>query len=172
MSEPEEVLLDALHDTNQVLQQIKRDIQGSVVNPLLLQLAGDWFDRVARIGKTVVDGDLSRKLHERVGVQAQDLASRLTALLAAVVEASPLPAAQKLALWESRFDGLRRVADGLAPSRMLGGATADFTAALQVAAAREDAVAEGVAWDDDSSESPDDVESPLLFPSYGNGLVS
>jgi hypothetical protein len=73
--EPEELLLDALHDTNQVLQQIKADLHDGSVNPILLQLAGDWLDRLGRLAKVITDGDLSRKLYERVGVQAQDLAS-------------------------------------------------------------------------------------------------
>jgi hypothetical protein len=112
--------LDALHDVNQVLQQLKADLHGGSVNPVLLQLAGEWLDRLGHLGKVVTDGDLSRKLYERVGVQAQDLASQLTAMLAAIVEASPLSAGQKWVLWESRFEGLRLVRDGARPSRMLG----------------------------------------------------
>jgi hypothetical protein len=65
--EPEELLLDALHDVNQVLQQIKADLRGGSVNPILLPLAGDWLDRLSRLGKIAVDSDLSRKLHERLG---------------------------------------------------------------------------------------------------------
>ena len=65
-------------------------------------------------------------------------------------------------MWESRFDGLRLVGDGLAPSRMLGDETVRFTAELQVAAAREKALAEGLPWGDSELDS-DDVESPLLF---------
>jgi hypothetical protein len=148
------------------------------VNPILLALAGEWLDRLGRLGKVVTDGDLSRKLYDRVGVQAQDLASQLTAMLAAIVEASPLTSEQKLALWQSRFDGLQAVADGRAPARMLGDATTRFTDGLMEAAAKEQAVAHGVMWGEDSSESDeeldeelDEVGSLVLFPSGGgNGF--
>jgi hypothetical protein len=102
--EPEELLLDALHDVNQVLQQIKADLPGGSVNPILLPLAGDWLDRLSRLGKIAVD--LSRKLHERLGWLAEDRVATLWGHLAAIVEASPLSAQQRLTLWESRFDGL------------------------------------------------------------------
>jgi hypothetical protein len=174
--EPEEILLDALHDTNQVLQQIKADIQGSYVNPILLQLAGDWFDRVARIGKAVTDGDLSERLHRRVGWLAEDRAAQLTALLASIVEHAPLSAQQRLAVWESRFDGLQAVADGRAPARMLGDSTTRFTDGLLEAAAVERAVAERITWAEPEPEPDSDSggESgvPHLFavPADGNGL--
>jgi hypothetical protein len=116
--EPEELLLDALHDVNQVLQQIKADLPGGSVNPILLPLAGDWLDRLSRLGKIAVD--LSRKLHERLGWLAEDRVATLWGHLAAIVEASPLSAQQRLTLWESRFDGLRAVADGRAPFRLPG----------------------------------------------------
>jgi hypothetical protein len=87
--EPKEILIDVLADTNTMLQGIKDQMRSNVVNP-------QWFDPVARIAKVVTDGDLSTKLHNRLGWMAQDLASQLTALLAAVVEASPLTAQQKL----------------------------------------------------------------------------
>ena len=57
--EPEELLLAAMHDVNSVLQQIKHDLSDGSVNPILLELAGDWLDRLARIGKVVIDGDLT-----------------------------------------------------------------------------------------------------------------
>jgi hypothetical protein len=167
--EPEELLLAALHDVNQVLQQIKADLHGGSVNPILLQLAGDWLDRLARIGKVVTDGDLSRKLYERVGVQAQDLASQLTAMLAAILQAAPLTAQQRLAVWESRFDGLQSVADGRAPSRMLGDATVRFTDELKVAAAREQALAEGLPWDELKPDPDSDGADTPLVVSGANG---
>jgi hypothetical protein len=127
---------------------------------------------VARIAKVVVDGDLSRKLNDRIGWAAQDRAAMCTALLAAIVEASPLSAQQRLAVWESRFDGLQMVADGRAPARMLGDATAGFTERLQVAAAEEKAVAEGVPWGDSEPDLDADSDRvPLLFAidDSGNG---
>jgi hypothetical protein len=63
--EPEELLLDALHDTNQVLARIKADLHEGVVNPILLDLAGDWIDRLGRLGKIITDGDLATKLHQQ-----------------------------------------------------------------------------------------------------------
>ena len=85
-----------------------------------------------------------------------------------------MTAQQRLAVWESRFDGLRRVADGQAPSRMLGSLTAQFTERLQVEAAREKAVADGIVWDDSESDSDsdsDEVGSLVLFPSNnGDGV--
>jgi hypothetical protein len=157
--EPEEILIDVLADTNTMLQGIKDQMRSNVVNPHLLGVCGEWFDRVARIAKVVTDGDLSTKLHNRLGWMAQDLASQLTALLAAVVEASPLTAQQKLALWQSRFDGLQLVADGRAPARMLGDATADFTGSLQVAAAAEKALADGIVWPESESDVDDESGS-------------
>jgi hypothetical protein len=134
--EPEELLLAAMHDVNQVLQQVKGDLSDGSVNPILLQLAGDWLDRLARIGKVVVDGDLATKLHERLGWMAADRGTQLTAVLAAVLQRAPLTATQRLAVWESRFDGVQAIRDdGELPLRMSGDATADFTEALQTAAA-------------------------------------
>jgi hypothetical protein len=166
--EPEELLLDALHDTDQVLRQIKNELHDGSINPILLQLAGEWLDRLGRLGKIVTDGEMADKLERRIGWIAQDRAAQLTGLLAAIVRAAPLSAGQKLALWESRFDGLRLIADGQAPVRMLDDATVRFTDELQVAAAREKALAEGLLWGDSKPDS-DDVESPLLF---GDGEVA
>jgi hypothetical protein len=115
--QPEELILDALHDVNGVLQQIKADLHGGSVNPILLEVAGQWIDRLGRLGKVALDGDLSERLERRVGWVAKDRAAVCWALLAAIVEASPLTAAQRLAVWESRFDGLRAVDDGRAPAR-------------------------------------------------------
>jgi hypothetical protein len=157
--EPEELLLDALHDVNQVLQQIKRDPSGGSVNPILLQLAGHWLDRLARIGKVVVDGDLSQKLHTRLGWLAEDRAATVTAYLAAVVEASPLTAQQKLAVWQSRFDGLQRIADRAAPSRMLNDATVRFTAELQVAARVEEFGRDAPDFDGDDEPADTDIDT-------------
>jgi hypothetical protein len=175
--EPEEVLLDALHDTNVTLQAIKAELHGGSVNPILLQVAGDWLDRVARISKIIVDGAVAERLERRVGWIAQDRAATCWAMLAAIVEASPLTAAQKLTLWQSRFDGLRAVDDGRAPARLSGDALHRFSDSLVEAAAAERAVAEGVRWGD-SSESDSDIGEPdsehsdsvsgelVLFPSY------
>jgi hypothetical protein len=126
---------------NRILQQIKSELHGNVVSPALLQGAGEWFDRTARVAKTVIDGDLSQKLHARIGWLAVDRAATCWALLAAIVEASPLSAAQRLQMWESRFDGIRAVQDGSAPSRLHGDALHRFTDSLIEAAAREQAVA-------------------------------
>ena len=155
--EPEEVLADLLDDVTRILEQIKSELHGNVVSPALLAVAGEWFDRVARVAKILTDGDLPTRLHERLGWLAADRASQLTALLAAIVEAAPLTAQQRLAVWESRFDGLQAVADGRAPARMLGDQTADFTEALQTAAAVERAAAEGFAWSDPEPDSGDVV---------------
>lgn len=113
--EPEEVLLDVLADTNAMLQAIKNEMRDNLVNPVLLQLAGEWFDRVARIAKVVTDGDLSQKLHARIGWLAEDRAATVWGHLAAIVEASPLSARQKLTLWESVADGLQLIGDERAP---------------------------------------------------------
>jgi hypothetical protein len=169
--EPEEILLDALHDTNATLQAIKAELSAGLVNPILLQLAGDWIDRVGRLGKIIVDGDLSTKLHTRLGWLAEDRAATVWGHLAAVVEASPLSAQQRLVVWESRFDGLRRVADGLAPFRLSGHQVHRFTDTLIAAAAVERAAAEG--WlepEPDVDADSGDVGAPLLFP--GNGSVA
>jgi hypothetical protein len=169
--EPEEILLDALHDTNVTLQAIKAELHAGLVNPVLLQLAGDWLDRVARIGKVVVDGDLSRKLHERLGWLGQDRAAVVWAALAAITEASPLSARDKWRLWESRFDGLEAIRDGRAPFRLSGDALHRFGDGFMEAAAREEALAEGFPWGDSEpdldSDSGDRV--PYLFAVDGSG---
>jgi hypothetical protein len=165
--EPEQLLLDALHDTNMVLTRIKADLSDGLVNPILLDLAGDWLDRLGRLGKIIVDGDLVERLERRIGVKAQDIGSQLNGCLAAIVEYSPLSAADKLRLWESRWDGLEAVRDGRAPMRMLGDATVRFTDELMRAAAREEALAEEFSWDDPEPESDSDAGEPLLFSANG-----
>ena len=72
---------------------------------------------MARIGKTVTDGDLATKLHQRLGWLAEDRVATVFAFLAAIVEASPLSAAQRLQVWEAPYDGLKRIADGQHPFR-------------------------------------------------------
>ena len=75
-----------------------------------------------------------------------------------------MTATQRLAVWQSRFDGLQMIADGRAPLRMLGDATVRFTAGLQVAAAREEALAEGITWaDSDPDPESDSDDVPLRF---------
>lgn len=169
--EPEELLLDGLHDVNQVLQQLKADLHGGSVNPILLQLAGEWLDRLARIGKVVTDGDLPRRLQERVGAQARDVAAELTACLAAILQFAPLTAQQRLAVWQSRFDGLQAIRDERFPVRLSGDAVHRFTAELQRAAAREQAIAEGLPWDELKPDlDADEADTPLVFSgSDGNG---
>jgi hypothetical protein len=169
--EPEEILLDALHDTNVTLQAIKAELRGGSVNPVLLQVAGDWFDRVARIGKTVVDGQLSERLEKRVGWIAADRAQQMWALLAAVVEASALTASQRLTLWESRFEGIRAVQDGRAPARLAGDELHRFGDSLIEAAAAEKSLADGVMpWAGEDSESGSEAdESGVLVPLFPDG---
>jgi hypothetical protein len=173
--EAEEVLVDLLDDVTRILAQIKSELHGNVVSPALLAVAGEWFDRTARVAKVITDGDLSEKLERRVGARARDLGAELTGLLAAVVSFSPLSAAQKLTLWESRFDGLQAVADERAPFRLSGDGVRRFTAELRVAAAEERAAAEGpMVWPDipesDVDADSDDVGSPLLFSVNGEGV--
>ena len=177
MREPEEILVDALHDTNATLQAIKAELSAGLVNPILLQLAGDWIDRVGRLGKVIVDSDLTTKLHARLGWLAEDRAATVWGHLAAVVEASPLTAGQKVALWQARFDGLRAIADGRAPFRLSGDELHRFGDGLLEAAAREQAAvqaaADGVVWDDSGPDSDSDGEvgSLVLFPSSdGDGF--
>jgi hypothetical protein len=170
MAEPEEVLLAALHDTNATLQAIKAQLcelgtNTRAPNPALLELIGDWLDRVTRIGKVVMDGDLAEKLHRRLGWLAQDRAATVWGHLAAIVEASPLSAQQKSELWQARFDGLEMIGDGRAPFRLSGDALHRFGDGLLEAAALEKAAAEGLPWSDDS-ELDVDTDSdrvPFLF---------
>jgi hypothetical protein len=91
----------------------------------------------------------------------------VTGALASIVEASPLSAQQKLAPCESRFDGLRRVAEGQAPFRLSGMRFTVSRMRCGVASAEERA-AEGITWGDSESNS-DDVQRPVLF---GNGSVA
>ena len=173
--EPEELLIDLLDDVNRILQQIKSELHGNVVSPALLQAAGEWFDRTARVAKTVIDGDLSQKLHARIGWLAADRAATCWALLAAIVEASPLSAAQRLQLWESRFDGIRAVQDGSAPARLSGDALHRFADGLLEAAAAERVLADGVMpWDGEDSPATDDLAEGGSEPDVGRraGVVS
>jgi hypothetical protein len=176
--EPEELLIDLLDDVNRILQQIKSELHGNVVSPALLQAAGEWFDRTARVAKTVIDGDLSQRLHARMGWLAADRAATCWALLAAIVAESPLSAQQRLQLWESRFEGIRAVQDGSAPSRLQGDALHRFSDSLLEAAAVERAVADGVMpWDEADTEPEFEAESDVggelvLFPSNGDGSVA
>jgi hypothetical protein len=156
--EPEELLLDALHDTNAVLARIKADLHGGVVNPILLKLCGDWLDRLGRLGKVVVDGDLSEKLHRRVGWMAQDRAAQLWGMLAAVLRSAPLTAQDRLLLWNSIPTAARLVADGDEPLRLSPQEVRLFTDELEVAAAKEKALADGLPWGEDSSESDEELD--------------
>jgi hypothetical protein len=81
----------------------------------------------------VVDGDLSQRLHERLGWLAEDRAKQMIAVQAALVEFSPLSAEQKLALWESRWAGVEAIRDERFPLRMSGEEMARFTGRLQTA---------------------------------------
>jgi hypothetical protein len=155
--EAEEVLIDLLDDVSRILAQIKSELHGNVVSPASLAVAGEWMDRTARVAKVITDGDLATKLHDRIGWMAQDRGSQLTAVLAAVLQHAPLSAQQRLAVWESRFDGVQAIRDGELPLRMLGEATAEFTERLQVAAAVEKAAAEGITWGDPESDSDSDL---------------
>jgi hypothetical protein len=155
--EPEELLLDALQDTNAVLQQIKSELHGGSVNPVLLHLAGEWLDRLGRLGKVITDGDLSQKLRERIGWLARDRADTLLGHLAAIATAAPLTAADKLRLWESVGDGLRLIERGEMPFRFSDGERRRFTDRLQVEAAREAPLAEGLSWGPDSDVLTEDL---------------
>jgi hypothetical protein len=172
--EPEELLLDALHDTDATLQALKSQLwelgtSSGAVNPAVLEAIGDWLDRVTRIAKVITDGDLPRKLAERHGWQAADRGAQLTGLLAAVLQAAPLSAGQRLATWESRFDGIQLVMDGRAPLRMVGEETARFTDELMMAAAAaEQAAAEGIMWPDPEPDA-DLGEVVPLFGVDGHG---
>ena len=76
-AEPEEVLIDLLDDVSRILAQIKSELHGNVVSPVLLAVAGEWMDRSMRVAKVITDGDLSTKLHQRVGWLAEDRARPL-----------------------------------------------------------------------------------------------
>jgi hypothetical protein len=53
--EAEEVLIDLLDDVTRILDQIKSELHGNVLSPALLAVAGEWFDRTARIAKVLTD---------------------------------------------------------------------------------------------------------------------
>jgi hypothetical protein len=174
MAEPEQILLSSLHDANATLQAIKAqlsDLSSSTgaVNPAVLGLIGDWLDRVARIGKVVVDGELSERLEKRLGWVAKDRAEQLFRMFAATLEAAPLSAQDRLLLWNSVEPGLHLIADERVPFRLSDYERRRFTDSLRVAAAKEQAVADGITWGDDESESDAGGEL-VLFPSVaGDG---
>lgn len=162
--EPEQLLLDALHDTNQVLQAIKAQMRNNIVDPLLLETCGTWLDRISRLGKVITDGDLSAKLHARLGWQAEDRSQQMWGLLAAVVKAADVSAADRLRLWNSVETALRSIMAEQSPLRLTRDEMHRFGDSLLEAAAREEAAAEGITWSDSDSESDSDsVDSPLLF---------
>lgn len=156
--EAEEVLIDLLDDVTRILAQIKSELHGNIVSPALLAVAGEWMDRTARVAKLITDGDLATKLHERLGWLARDRADTLLGHIAAVVTAAPLTAADKLRLWESVGNGLRLIERGEMPFRFSDGERRRFGDRLQVAAAKEQALAEGLSWGEES-ESDSDAES-------------
>jgi hypothetical protein len=175
---PEQLILNALHDVDQVLRVLKNQMRDNIVDPILLEVCGQWLDRLGRLTKVALDGEVAERLEKRLGWLAADRAATVLGHLAAIVEASPLTAAQKLALWESKFDGLRLIADERAPFRLSGDALRRFSDSLLEAAAVERAVAAGVTWGDDGSESedsefeaePDAGGELVLFPSVaGDG---
>jgi hypothetical protein len=176
--EPEELLLDLLDDVNRILQRIKAEMHDNIVSPPLLAVAGEWFDRTARVAKTVVDGDLSERLHRRIGWLAQDRASQLWGMLAAVLQAAPLTAQDRLLLWNSVETAARLVADGVEPLRLSPQEVRLFTSELEGLAAAERAAAEGVVWPESDSDSEPEPDSdsgegvPFLFavPADGAGL--
>jgi hypothetical protein len=178
--EPEQLLLTALDDVNQVLSAVKSQMRNNAVDPILLEVLGDWMDRLGRLAKTVIDGDVAEKLERRVGWIAADRAAACWAQLSAIVQASPLTAQQKLMLWQSRFDGLRLIADGRAPERLSGDELHRFADSLIETAAVERALADGVMpWDNDGSaseaEAPESFDAGgelVLFPSNGDGSVA
>ena len=168
--EPEELLIDLLDDVNRILQQIKSELDGNVVSPALLQAAGEWFDRTARVAKTVIDGDLSQKLHACIGWLAQDRAQQMWGMLAATLKAAEgLTAADRLLLWNSVAAAARLIADEREPLRLSGDEVHRVTAELQTAAAREREAAEGITWGEDPSQSGSDSVSGelVLFPGHG-----
>jgi hypothetical protein len=87
------------------------------------------------------------------------------------VEASPLTAAQKLALWESKFDGLRAIQDERAPFRLSGDELHRFTDSLIERSAVERAVADGIRWDSHSPEDEDESDVDVLAEERGSADV-
>jgi hypothetical protein len=81
------------------------------------------------------------------------------------VEASPLTAGQRWELWQARFAGLELIRDGRAPYGLSNDEVHRFTTALQVAAAREAAIREGLPWD--AKPDADEVDASLVGD--GNG---
>jgi hypothetical protein len=166
--EAEEVLIDLLDDVTRILERIKSEMHTNIISPVLLEVCGEWMDRAGRLAKIITDSDLNTRLHQRLGWLAADRAAQLNGLLAATLQAGPLSAADKLAVWLARFDGLQLWADGLAPMRLLGDEAHRFTAELETAAAVERAAAEGVVWPE-PGDADNDVS--LLFAGVEYGSV-
>lgn len=150
MAEPEQILLSSLHDANATLQAIKAQLSeltasAGAVSPAMLGLIGDWLDRVARISKIIVDGEIAERLEKRLGWAARDRADMMWGMLAAMLKAAPLTAADRLLLWNIVGAAARLVADGVEPLRLSRDEVHRFTAELQTAAVREREAAEGFA---------------------------
>lgn len=170
--EPEELLIAALTDVNEVLSAVKSQMRNNIVDPILLEVCGQWIDRLGRLGKVIVDGDLSTKLHTRLGWLAKDRVAVCWAMMAAVVAESPLSAEQKSALWQSRFAGLRAIEAEQRPFRLEGVELHRFGDSLLEQAAVEAAVAAGepMPWDSEDSESEsvpaEDTDSGAVVPLF------
>jgi len=169
--EPEELLLTALDDVNQVLSAIKAQMQNNIVDPLLLETCGQWLDRLGRLGKVIVDGDLSTRLHTRLGWLAQDRSQQLWGLMAATLKAAEgLSAADRLLLWNSVSAAVRMQLSEVEPLRLSPQEVSWFTSELARAAEAERAAVGGWLEPEPDVDAGSDVS--LLYSDNGNGLVS
>jgi hypothetical protein len=170
--EPEQVLLDALHDTNVTLQAIKAQLSDGVLSPALLMVAGEWLDRLGRLGKIVIDGELEDRLEarrtRRIAIEAEARAQLLSGMLIMTLRSVPLSAADRLAVWTGFYDTLRVVVEQGIDPRMPGPEVRDFRLELERAVEAEELEAAADLDVDDDSQLADNVS--ILWP-RGDGAA-
>jgi hypothetical protein len=176
--EPEQVLLDALHDTNITLQQIKAELSVGVVSPPLLMVAGEWLDRLGRLGKIVIDGELENRLEarrtRRIEVEAHDRADFLTGLFVRTLQSAPISATARLAAWDAFYGVLQEVHEQQVDPRLDGEQVRAFARELERATAEERAAEIVEDVEEDNAEDDDDgvlADVSYLWPGDGGSVA-
>jgi hypothetical protein len=77
----EELIISAMHDADEVLQAIKRQMAASEAPAVTLTALGEWIDRLSRVAKVVTDGGLQDRLEQRRAAVAREQADQLIAAM-------------------------------------------------------------------------------------------
>jgi hypothetical protein len=141
----EVVLLDLLKDAEATLQHLKANFAAEqasgAISPAIMILIGDWFDRVMRISKTVLDGNVEERLEQRRAALARSDADLITAIVFMAVTSADLSASQRVAVMDGLVDAVQQANAGAVPP-MPAGALQRWVAKARADAAREARAAE------------------------------